>query len=236
MKAPLILLKNLGFCAFLQVALLSSCVSVRPDFLNENETKELIERDMRLMINTDFNLSQTNLDMLQLKEIPLASTSSSRFGSGSVASFFGSRWIIRVRSDDNPPCISCNGTLLSDTCGNTSVKVDTCWGISDGIPRRRVTGIDYSPNAHYSLPDSAFIGVFEPVYFDCSTIDSESKRERRECNALYAPYVKVFTSYDRRRLYIYMLNGKDSEKYHVIWVVYNGHKYYGRYLFKAGTG
>jgi len=90
----------------------------------------------------------------------------------------------------------------------------------DSIPSKKVDYVDIIIHSHYriKIPDSAFLGIYEPLNANCL----KKKREK-----LFLSNSKVFLSQDRRRIYVYMLNGKGNSKYEVIWIINNG-KYYGR--------
>jgi hypothetical protein len=45
----------------------------------------------------------------------------------------------------------------------------------------------------------------------------------------FSDYYKAYYSNDKKRLYIYMLGGTDSNKYEVTWIVVND-KYWGRVM------
>jgi hypothetical protein len=69
------------------------------------------------------------------------------------------------------------------------------------------------------LPDSAIKDIYDPIFCLCCT-----KKERP-----IASDCRVFQSEDRRRIYIYMLNGYDNNRYEVTWVIQDS-KYYTRII------
>jgi hypothetical protein len=76
-------------------------------------------------------------------------------------------------------------------------------------------------HSHFRVkfPKSAFQGLVQTNSCDFS---GKNKREK-----FFSPYFKAFYSQDKRRLYIYMLSGTDSNKYEVTWVIVND-RYYTR--------
>ncbi len=59
------------------------------------------------------------------------------------------------------------------------------------------------------LPDSAFKGIYAPKV--CTRFTGKNKPVAASCRA--------FRSADKRRVYIYMLNGEGERRYEVTWVV-----------------
>ena len=68
-----------------------------------------------------------------------------------------------------------------------------------------------------TLPDSAISGLYDPIF--CLN-NSENKKE-------LLSNCKVFRSSDKKRVYIYMLNGNGTSRYEVTWIIQDS-KYYGR--------
>lgn len=64
----------------------------------------------------------------------------------------------------------------------------------------------------YTLPDSAFADITEPKF--CTGFTKKNKPGTSNC--------KVFRSADRKRVYVYMLNGSGDNTYEVTWVVQSG--------------
>lgn len=83
----------------------------------------------------------------------------------------------------------------------------------NGISKSRIKEVMY---IHYKygiiLPDSAISGLYEPNF--CSKIRDSKKEITSNC--------KVFRSEDRRRVYIYMLNGDGNSRYEVTWIIKDG--------------
>ena len=75
----------------------------------------------------------------------------------------------------------------------------------------------------FSLPDSAIADITNPKF--CEKFTSKGKPLASNC--------KVFQSADKRRLYIYMLNGEGTSSYEVTWVVQNS-KYLTRIVDPIG--
>jgi len=106
------------------------------------------------------------------------------------------------------------------TTGN-KITDDKAWGIGDIPPSTEVSEVRY---IHYKfqliLPDSAIAGLFNPKF--CANPKKNNKTGKTLiCNC------KVFQSLDRRRVYIYMLNGEGSQQYEVTWAIEDG-EYYRR--------
>lgn len=93
------------------------------------------------------------------------------------------------------------------------------WGANGSILHRRIASIKYL-YLKYQLrpPDSAFIGLYEPNLCHVKLEGTKAKRTT-DC--------KVFRSEDKRRMYIYMLNGEGMDRYEVTWIIHNS-KYYAR--------
>jgi len=71
----------------------------------------------------------------------------------------------------------------------------------------------------FFLPDSAIKDIYDPIF--CLRCTKREKPIASDC--------RVFQSEDRRRLYIYMLNGYKSNRYEVTWVIQDS-KYYTRII------
>lgn len=92
------------------------------------------------------------------------------------------------------------------------------WGTDGEVPTKKIENIVYEHIAYAKyLPDSAFKGLYEP------NLCEKAHGKKR------IAYSKVFQSVDRRRIYIYMLNGSGAGSYEVTWVLQNG-KYYTRVI------
>jgi hypothetical protein len=86
------------------------------------------------------------------------------------------------------------------------------WGTNGKIPKENVSFLRslHGPHVTAKIPDSAFAGIFEPKF--CKTI-LEGKHEKTVSNC------KLFWSEDKRRRYIYMINGSGESTYEVTWVI-----------------
>lgn len=73
-----------------------------------------------------------------------------------------------------------------------------------------------------TLPDSALAAITDPQF--CTGFTKKNKPGSSTC--------KVFRSADRKRVYVYMLNGSGENRYEVTWVVESG-KYFTRVLDKV---
>jgi hypothetical protein len=69
------------------------------------------------------------------------------------------------------------------------------------------------------LPDSAIKDIYDPVF--CLHCTKKERPIASDC--------RVFQSEDRRRIYIYMLNGYGNNRYEVTWVIQDS-KYYTRII------
>ena len=75
------------------------------------------------------------------------------------------------------------------------------------------------------LPDSAIAGIINPRFCINPKVNYKiGKATSTVC--------RVFQSPDKKRVYIYMLNGAGAEQYEVTWVI-NENKYYGRIIDKV---
>jgi hypothetical protein len=75
------------------------------------------------------------------------------------------------------------------------------------------------------LPDSAIAGIINPRF--CSNAKANHKIGKATSSDC-----RVFQSPDKKRVYIYMLNGAGLGQYEVTWVI-NENKYYGRIIDKV---
>lgn len=71
----------------------------------------------------------------------------------------------------------------------------------------------------FSLPDSAIKDIIAPVF--CTNYTKKGKPISSSC--------KVYQSIDKRRIYIYMLNGYENNKYEVTWIIQDN-KYHSRVI------
>jgi len=71
----------------------------------------------------------------------------------------------------------------------------------------------------YFLPDSAIAGISAPDF--CTKSTKRGKPIKSNC--------KVYRSEDKRRVYIYMRNGKGADRYEVTWIIQD-EKYYARVI------
>jgi hypothetical protein len=77
----------------------------------------------------------------------------------------------------------------------------------------------YGRYGQYFLPDSAIADIYNPKF--CEQYTKKGKPIKSSC--------KVFQSEDKRRIYIYMLNGEGVNRYEVTWVIQDG-KYHTRVI------
>lgn len=85
-------------------------------------------------------------------------------------------------------------------------KIDT--GVA-----KKLDSIFFVSHSHFLVrfPKSAYEGVVD--LYDCN-INKEKKKSN-----YFSPFFKAFRSWDKRRIYIYMIAGRDAERYEVTWVV-----------------
>lgn len=95
------------------------------------------------------------------------------------------------------------------------------WGTTGNTPARRISEVRYM---HYKylliLPATAIGGLYEPKF----CINTTRKNKLR---GITSSNCKVYQSLDKRRVYIYMLNGNGSEQYEITWVIQDS-----RYLMR----
>jgi len=119
--------------------------------------------------------------------------------------------------------------LFEDDKKQKLVSIDNIkiWGTNGEIPKRKLDSIGLVRFSHSCIrfPKLAFEGIYEP--YDC-TNKPVYKRSRDGgyyedmSIALNSPFYRAFQSNDGRRIYICLLNGKDKDKYEVIWIISNG--------------
>jgi hypothetical protein len=95
-----------------------------------------------------------------------------------------------------------------------AVKLDNhaFWGTENAVPKHTITsviaviGLDT-----VVVPAAAFVDLFEPHFYY-----TDSKGSKKT-------YCNVYMSADKRRYYIYMLNGDGNGRYEVTWVIQDKH-------------
>jgi len=94
------------------------------------------------------------------------------------------------------------------------------WGTSSN-PKRRVGSLSVVTHSHFgvNIPKSAIYGLYEPYICEITTKKKRKKINWRKRELPCLPFYKVFTSLDKRRIYVYMLAGEDGQKYEVTWVI-----------------
>lgn len=75
------------------------------------------------------------------------------------------------------------------------------------------------------LPDSAIAGIINPKF-------CVNPKDNHKIGKTTSTNCRVFQSPDKKRVYIYMLNGAGPEQYEVTWVIWED-KYYGRIINKV---
>lgn len=95
------------------------------------------------------------------------------------------------------------------------------WGIGNSPPTTEVSKVRYiHVKFQLILPDTAIAGLFNPKF--CI-----NPKKKNKIGKTTTSNCKVYQSQDKRRVYIYMLNGEESAEYEVTWVIENG-RYYRR--------
>ena len=91
------------------------------------------------------------------------------------------------------------------------------------VSNKTLDSIFLVTHSHFwvKFPDNSFQGLIQS---NSCNFSSNGKQDK-----FFSPYFKAFYSEDKKRLYIYMLGGTDSNKYEVTWVVIND-KYYTRII------
>jgi len=91
-----------------------------------------------------------------------------------------------------------------------AVKLDNraFWGTEHKVPKRTITSIVAVIEADtVVLPQVAFVDLYEPQFYF-----ADAKGNRKT-------YCAVYKSLDKRKYYIYMLNGTGTGRYEVTWVI-----------------
>lgn len=100
------------------------------------------------------------------------------------------------------------------------------WGISEDLPTTQISEVRF---LHYKyqllLADSAISGLYNPKF----CINPKKNNKIGEATSTNC---KAYQSKDKRRVYIYMLNGEGAEQYEVTWII-NESNYYGRVIDKV---
>lgn len=85
-----------------------------------------------------------------------------------------------------------------------------------GVSKSRIKEVKFIHSKYLLiLPDSAFKDLYNPIF--CLKNTDNKKIISTNC--------KVFQSEDKRRVYIYMLNGEGTSRYEVTWVIKNSTYY-----------
>ena len=95
-----------------------------------------------------------------------------------------------------------------------AVKLDNhpFWGTENIVPKHTITSITAVIEADTVIvPPTAFVDLFEPHLFYTDAKGSEKT------------FCSVYKSADKRKYYIYMLNGDGAGRYEVTWVIQDKH-------------
>lgn len=95
-----------------------------------------------------------------------------------------------------------------------AVKLDNhpFWGTENILPKHSITSVVAIIGADtVVVPQAAFVDLYEPhLYYT-------------DANGKTKTYCNVYMSADRRKYYIYMLNGDGTGRYEVTWVIQDKH-------------
>jgi hypothetical protein len=91
----------------------------------------------------------------------------------------------------------------------TQIDGKCFWGTDGGVPNEKIKSVTYTfQGKKYQLPKSATDGLFQPNLCD--------KAGSQFC------HMRVFQSKDKKRLYLYMLNGDGAGGYEATIIIENG--------------
>ncbi len=99
------------------------------------------------------------------------------------------------------------------------------WGTDGQIPTAQIDTLFVVLHSHFlvKIPDSALDGIYEPNFVNYRKSKGKKKVDKFPVPSHY----KILQSADKRRIYIYMVNGTGAGKYEVTWAIVDG-KYYTR--------
>jgi hypothetical protein len=99
------------------------------------------------------------------------------------------------------------------------------WGTDGQIPAVQIDTLFVVLHSHFlvKIPASALVGIYEPNFISYR----RPKRKKKAAKIPVPSHYKILQSADRRRIYIYMVNGTNAGKYEVTWAIVDG-KYYTR--------
>ncbi len=95
-----------------------------------------------------------------------------------------------------------------------AVKLDNhaFWGTENTVPKQTITSIvAIIGNDTVTVPQTAFIDLYEPqLYYT-------------DANGNKKTFCNVYMSADKRKYYIYMVNGEGTGRYEVTWIIQDKH-------------
>jgi hypothetical protein len=182
----------------------------------------IVHREMDYFTIAGASQNKDNSDMgIILKEIPLT------YSGDSVvvfekADWYSVHWAFYISFE--PFDILNHSITYSKDSIILAIDDHSCYGISNRLPKRQVSRIDFFHEKYrVRIPENAFDGIYEvPIYY-CKT-----KKDRKKPQHFF----KAYLSNDKRRKYLYMLNGEGKDRYEVTWVM-DGYDYYGRFINKV---
>lgn len=167
-----------------------------------------------------------SLPSAKLEKIPLLSCSND------FISFESGNWVstnLHVTIESKPFVADSSKIGYADSAHQWIASINNLpvWGTDGGIPKNQIVAVDFWFHVHdpQELPASAFAGLYEPNFCPEEYL-SWGKEKQPEPEKLFC---SVYRSEDKKRVYIYMLNGDGAGGYEVTWVIQD-HKYLMRVI------
>ncbi len=173
-----------------------------PDYRSKKDNfSKMQEKDIRADIaQYSFGGISESLTKHKLNTIPLLSVNSD------AIVFSNDTVIVQVTTGGFEPTKH-KVTWYND---KYAVKLDNrpFWGTANTVPKRSITSVIAIIEADtVVVPAAAFTDLYEPrLYY------TDAKGSKKT-------YCNVFVSPDRRKYYIYMVNGEGAGRYEVTWVI-----------------
>lgn len=127
----------------------------------------------------------------------------------------------------NVPLISCSASYATFEKGNLltlQVGIHINSRIVDGIVLIDSIDLNFYDKVWFTLPDSAYAGIYHVRL--CQKFTKKNRPIESDC--------KAYISSDKKRVYIYMLNGNQKDRYEVTWVI-KDYKYLMRIVDKVSN-
>lgn len=153
----------------------------------------------------------TNISKLKVNEISVrtCTDSSASFSNGDIT----------VQINSTKFDAQKHNLLYDNSPGKYLALIDNkpFWGTDGGIPKEKIKSIVFEHMKYQmNLPDNAIDDLFEPNF--CT---------KNRQTGITTFHCKVYRSDDKRRVYVYMVNGDGAGGYEVTWVIQDS-KYYTR--------